>query len=92
MNTSIFLNGSSLTRAQLVAIAKTGHGIELDQAQLVKVQRTADFHARLRVFKFVKCVNFCVQCSICRVNFRGSACRFDRRNRRLCLRRDRAHS
>ncbi|MBS0566764.1 MAG: aromatic amino acid lyase, partial [Proteobacteria bacterium] len=45
MNTSIFLNGSSLTRAQLVAIAKTGHGIELDQAQLVKVQRTADFLA-----------------------------------------------
>ncbi len=41
----ILLDGSSLTRAQLVAIAKTGCKIELDPAQLAKVQRAADFLA-----------------------------------------------
>ena len=44
-NKTIHLNGSSLTRAQLVAIAKQGARIELDAAQLAKVQRTADFLA-----------------------------------------------
>jgi len=39
------LDGTSLTRAQLVAIARDGAKIELDAAQLGKVQRTADFLA-----------------------------------------------
>ncbi len=41
----IRLDGTSLTRAQLVAIARDGAKIELDAAQLAKVQRTADFLA-----------------------------------------------
>ncbi|HEX7914529.1 aromatic amino acid ammonia-lyase, partial [Rudaea sp.] len=45
MSAPIRLDGSSLTRAQLVAIAKQGTKIELDAAQLAKVQRTADFLA-----------------------------------------------
>ncbi|WP_347261464.1 aromatic amino acid ammonia-lyase, partial [Rudaea sp.] len=45
MSAPIHLDGSSLTRVQLVAIAKTGCKVELDPAQLAKVQRTADFLA-----------------------------------------------
>jgi histidine ammonia-lyase len=41
---AIELDGSHLTRDQLVAIAK-GLKVELDSAQLTKVQRTADFLA-----------------------------------------------
>ncbi len=41
----IRLDGTSLTRAQVVAIARDGAKIELDAAQLAKVQRTADFLA-----------------------------------------------
>jgi len=43
MTSTVRLNGTSLTRTQLVAIANTGLRIELDTAQLEKVQRTADF-------------------------------------------------
>ena len=45
MSSMIRLNGSSLTRSQLVAIAREGARVELDAAQLAKVQRTADFLA-----------------------------------------------
>jgi len=45
MSTVIRLDGSSLTRVELVAIAKQGAKIELDATQLAKVQRTADFLA-----------------------------------------------
>ena len=45
MSSMIRLNGSSLTRSQLVAIAREGARVELDATQLVKVQRTADFLA-----------------------------------------------
>ena len=41
----ITLDGNSLTREQLVAIACSGARIELDEAQLVHVQRAADFLA-----------------------------------------------
>ena len=44
-NESIELDGSGLTRDQLVAIARIGKKITLDPAQLEKVQRTADFLA-----------------------------------------------
>jgi Histidine ammonia-lyase len=43
--TSILLDGRSLTRAQVVAIARQGASIRLDDAQLVKVKRAADFLA-----------------------------------------------
>ncbi|MBL8300339.1 MAG: aromatic amino acid lyase [Rhodanobacteraceae bacterium] len=42
---SITLNGASLTRAQVAAIAYDGCGIVLDSAQLARVQQTADFLA-----------------------------------------------
>src|SRR5690349_19050829 len=43
--TSILLDGNSLTREQLVAIARQQLRIELEASQLAKVQRTADFLA-----------------------------------------------
>ena len=42
---TITLDGNSLTRSQLVAIARSGAGVSLDEAQLVRVQRAADFIA-----------------------------------------------
>ncbi|WP_350017042.1 aromatic amino acid lyase [Rhodanobacter sp. IGA1.0] len=42
---TILLDGSSLTRAQLVAVARQGASVALDQAQLARVQRAADFLA-----------------------------------------------
>ncbi len=42
---SIRFDGASLSRAQLVALARGGVRIELDAAQLQTVQRTADFLA-----------------------------------------------
>jgi histidine ammonia-lyase len=42
---TILLDGSSLTRAQLVAVARQGALVALDQAQLKHVQRAADFLA-----------------------------------------------
>src|SRR5690348_16718491 len=42
---TILLDGSSLTRAQLVAVARHGASVALDQAQLKRVQRAADFLA-----------------------------------------------
>lgn len=44
MNT-IVLDGKSLTRAQVVAVARGGAGVELDAAQLQAVRRAADFIA-----------------------------------------------
>ena len=41
----ILLTGSTMTRAQLADIACRGFAVELDLAQLAKVQRTADFLA-----------------------------------------------
>jgi histidine ammonia-lyase len=41
----IRLDGSSLTRAQLVAAARKGVPVVLDEAQLARVQRAADFLA-----------------------------------------------
>jgi len=41
----ILLDGNSLTREQLVAIARDGLKVELETTQLAKVQRTADFLA-----------------------------------------------
>src|ERR1700750_1951327 len=45
MTRSIVLDGRSLTRAQVAAIARQGATITLDEAQLVKVKRAADFLA-----------------------------------------------
>ena len=45
MSETILLNGSSLTRAQLVAVARRGASVALDQEQLKRVQRAADFLA-----------------------------------------------
>ncbi|MGE7136144.1 HAL/PAL/TAL family ammonia-lyase [Luteibacter sp. NPDC031894] len=45
MTSSILLDGRSLTRAQVAAIARQGATIRLDEAQLVKVKRAADFLA-----------------------------------------------
>ncbi|TAL73957.1 MAG: aromatic amino acid lyase [Rhodanobacter sp.] len=45
MSTTIVLDGSSLTRLQLVAVAREGAQVALDQAQLVHVRRAADFLA-----------------------------------------------
>ena len=42
---TVLLDGSSLTREQLVAVARHGVSVALDQAQLVRVQRAADFLA-----------------------------------------------
>jgi histidine ammonia-lyase len=42
---NIRLDGASLTRADVFAVAHQGAKVELDAAQLVKVQRTADFLA-----------------------------------------------
>lgn len=45
MSESILLDGGSLTRAQLVAVARRRVPVTLDQAQLARVQRAADFLA-----------------------------------------------
>lgn len=42
---TILLDGNSLTREQLVAVARQGLRVELDKAQLKRVQRAADFLA-----------------------------------------------
>jgi histidine ammonia-lyase len=42
---TILLDGNSLTREQLVAVARQGLHVELDESQLVRVQRAADFLA-----------------------------------------------
>ena len=42
---TIRLDGASLTRAQVLAVARDGARIELDAAQLQRVQRAADFLA-----------------------------------------------
>lgn len=42
---TILLDGNSLTRDHVVAIARGGAQVELDAAQLVRVQRAADFLA-----------------------------------------------
>jgi histidine ammonia-lyase len=42
---TILLDGNSLTREQLVAVARQGLRVELDQSQLLRVQRAADFLA-----------------------------------------------
>jgi histidine ammonia-lyase len=42
---TIVLDGSSLTRAQLVAVARLGAPVALDQTQLQRVQHAADFLA-----------------------------------------------
>ena len=45
MTAAIRMDGTSLTRTQLIAIARAGLKVGLDAAQLEKVQRTADFLA-----------------------------------------------
>src|SRR3954451_17129736 len=45
MSTPILLDGKSLTRDHVVAIAREGAKIALDEAQLERVQRAADFLA-----------------------------------------------
>ena len=45
MTEPVRLDGSSMTRAQLVAIARGGVQVALDEAQLARVQRAADFLA-----------------------------------------------
>jgi histidine ammonia-lyase len=42
-STMIRLNGTSLSRDQLIAIARAGAGVTLDASQLLRVQRAADF-------------------------------------------------
>jgi histidine ammonia-lyase len=42
---TILLDGNSLTREQLVAVARQGLRVELDETQLKRVQRAADFLA-----------------------------------------------
>ncbi|QNK01831.1 HAL/PAL/TAL family ammonia-lyase [Dyella telluris] len=42
---TILLDGNSLTREQLVAVARHGLSVELDETQLKRVQRAADFLA-----------------------------------------------
>jgi histidine ammonia-lyase len=42
---TILLDGNSLTREQLVAVARQGLSVTLDSAQLARVQRAADFLA-----------------------------------------------
>ena len=46
MSETILLDGNSLTRAQLVAVARDGASVTLDPAGLAQVQRAADFLAR----------------------------------------------
>ena len=41
----IILDGRSLTRAQLVAVARHGAAVELESTQLERVQHAADFLA-----------------------------------------------
>jgi len=43
VNQTILLDGNSLSRQQLVAVARHGYGVRLDAGQLVRVKRTADF-------------------------------------------------
>ena len=45
MSETILLDGNSLTRAHLVAVAREGAAVALDAAGLVQVQRAADFLA-----------------------------------------------
>ncbi|MDE2315730.1 MAG: aromatic amino acid lyase [Xanthomonadaceae bacterium] len=45
MSKTILLDGGSLTRAQLVAVARDGAKVALDAKQLERVQRAADFLA-----------------------------------------------
>ena len=45
MSKTIVLDGTSLTRAQLVAVARHGAKVALDATQLERVQRAADFLA-----------------------------------------------
>ncbi len=45
MSETILLDGNSLTRAQLVAVARSGASVALDADGLVQVQRAADFLA-----------------------------------------------
>ena len=45
VNESLVLDGNSLTRAQLVAVARSGGTVSLDPAGLKRVQRAADFLA-----------------------------------------------
>ncbi|MEO8810325.1 MAG: aromatic amino acid ammonia-lyase [Rhodanobacter sp.] len=45
MSESIVLDGTSLTRAQLLAVARSGGRVSLDPAGLRRVQRAADFLA-----------------------------------------------
>ena len=45
MSETILLDGNSLTRAHLVAVAREGAAVALDTAGLVQVQRAADFLA-----------------------------------------------
>lgn len=45
LNDVVLLNGSSLTRDQVVAVARHGAKVELAQAQLARVRRAADFLA-----------------------------------------------
>jgi histidine ammonia-lyase len=42
---TILLDGNSLSRQQLVAVARRGHGVRLDPQQLARVRSTADFLA-----------------------------------------------
>ncbi|WP_233842805.1 aromatic amino acid ammonia-lyase [Dyella sp. 2HG41-7] len=42
---SILLDGNSLSRQQLIAVARRGYGVRLDAEQLKRVQRAADFLA-----------------------------------------------
>jgi histidine ammonia-lyase len=45
VNQTILLNGGSLSRQQLVAVARHDHGVRLDAVQLERVRRAADFLA-----------------------------------------------
>ena len=45
MSETILLDGNSLTRAQMIAVARHGASVALDAAGLVQVQRAADFLA-----------------------------------------------
>ncbi len=42
---TILLDGNSLTRDHVIAIARSGAGVALDESQLARVQRAADFIA-----------------------------------------------
>ena len=45
MNQTILLDGNSLSRQQLVAVARQGYGVRLDAGQLARVKHAADFLA-----------------------------------------------